>query len=112
MVGLGTVGPDMALASEKGLSEAGPAWPVLRGMALASLKGFPRSRLSPPRLPPPPSRVRDTRRRCASRSTSPSSMLSSVKKSGLLVKGLALDVPLFEFVLPPRPRAAKMSFLF
>lgn len=113
--GLETAGPAMALSSAKGLSEADTTnGPGLRGMAFASLKGFPKSRFrSPredPRLPPPPSRVRDTRRRCASRSNSPSSMFSSVKKSGLLVNGLVLDV-LFDFVLPPMPRAAKMSFL-
>lgn len=106
----------IALASEKGLlapeAMGGPAR-LLFVMALRSLKGSsPKSRFSPPKPDPSlPPRVRDMRRsRWASRSSSLSSMLSKVKKSGLLGGGLELgDDPSFD-PLDAIPRAAKISF--
>lgn len=106
-----------ALASEKGLlapeAMGGPFRCLLLVMALRSLKGSsPKSRLSPPRPDPSlPPRVRDIRRsRWASRSSSLSSMLSKVKKSGLLGSGLELGDDLSFDPLDAIPRAAKMSF--
>lgn len=111
------MGPGIAFASEKGLlapeTRNGAGLALLLVMAFTSLKGsWPKLRFRPPSteesLPP---RVRDIRRLWASRSNSLSSMLSRVRKSGLLVTGLVLGFS-FSFILPPSPRAANMSFLF
>lgn len=124
MPGLGTAG--MALASEKGLSvwltTSGAGLALMWAMALASLKGSsdddpnpPKLRLRPPRkrsddeaLPP---RWRDglIRRRCASRSSSRSSMPRRVRKSGVVPGGL--PPACFSFIPRGEPkRSSELGF--